>query len=87
MEDPSQYGVIVMDESNKVHDFMEKPKKFVGDKINAGIYLLQPSVVRRIPEEPTSIEKDIFPRIAKDGRMFGYVMEGMASCVSSSLLQ
>jgi len=40
--DPSKYGVVVTDESGKVERFVEKPKKFVGDNINAGIYCLNP---------------------------------------------
>lgn len=34
---------------------------FVGDKINAGIYVLNPEVLERIDLKPTSIEKETFP--------------------------
>ena len=40
--DPSKYGVVVTDSTGKVERFVEKPKKFVGDNINAGIYCLNP---------------------------------------------
>ena len=40
--DPSKYGVVVTDDTGKVERFVEKPKKFVGDNINAGIYCLNP---------------------------------------------
>ena len=40
--DPSKYGVVVTDDTGKVERFVEKPKKFVGDNINAGIYCLDP---------------------------------------------
>ena len=139
MEDPSKYGVVVMDDSGKIENFVEKPKvcrggagrggagrggaappsaaavqsatvqcadgggagrsdfdshagipmgvstaipsahaypgrpaplamplplpcrpqQFVGDKINAGIYCLNPSVLNRIEPRPTSIEKEV----------------------------
>jgi NDP-sugar pyrophosphorylase family protein len=73
VEDPSKYGVVVMDEQGKVERFVEKPKTFVGDKINAGIYCLSPSVLTRIEDRPTSIEKETFPLIAADGKLFAQV--------------
>ncbi|PQQ06598.1 GDP-mannose pyrophosphorylase [Prunus yedoensis var. nudiflora] len=63
VDEPSKYGVVVMEESTgKVQKFVEKPKLFVGNKINAGIYLLNPSVLDRIELRPTSIEKEVFPK-------------------------
>ena len=42
MDEPSKCGVVVMEEATvKVERFVEKPKIFVGNKINAGIYLLR----------------------------------------------
>ena len=40
MDDPTKYGVVVMDEYGQVQRFVEKPKEFVGDKINAGEQLM-----------------------------------------------
>uniref|UniRef100_A0A8I6XDC4 mannose-1-phosphate guanylyltransferase n=1 Tax=Hordeum vulgare subsp. vulgare TaxID=112509 RepID=A0A8I6XDC4_HORVV len=60
----------------KVERFVEKPKVFVGNKINAGIYLLSPSVLDRIELKPTSIEKEVFPRIAADKGLFAMVLPG-----------
>ena len=57
----------------QVDRFVEKPKTFVGDKINAGIYCLSPSVLNRIEDRPTSIEKETFPLIAADSRLFAMV--------------
>lgn len=74
--DPSKYGVVVMDDAGKVDHFVEKPKEFVGDKINAGIYCCNPSVLDRIQPRPTSIEKEIFPKIAADGQLYAMALEG-----------
>eukprot|EP00887_Chlorella_sp_A99_P006816 scaffold2.g6816.t1 len=76
VEDPSKYGVVVMDDAGKVDRFVEKPKTFVGDKINAGIYLINPSVLERIELRPTSIEKEVFPAIAETGRLYAMELEG-----------
>lgn len=49
---------------------------FVGDKINAGIYCLSPAVLDRIEMRPTSIEKETFPLICRDGKLFAYTLPG-----------
>ena len=59
-----------------VENFVEKPKNFVGNKINAGIYLLNPSVLDRIELRPTSIEKEVFPSIAAENKLFAMVLPG-----------
>ncbi|XP_008801635.2 probable mannose-1-phosphate guanylyltransferase 1 isoform X1 [Phoenix dactylifera] len=77
VNEPSKYGVVVMkEETGKVDRFVEKPKIFVGNKINAGIYLLNPSVMDRIELRPTSIEKEVFPRIAADEKLYAMVLPG-----------
>jgi mannose-1-phosphate guanylyltransferase len=49
VEEPSKYGVVVYEpDTGKIKRFVEKPKEFVSNKINAGIYLFQPSVLNRI---------------------------------------
>ncbi|CAK9185362.1 unnamed protein product [Ilex paraguariensis] len=59
-----------------VDKFVEKPKVFVGNKINAGIYLLNPSVLGRIELRPTSIEKEVFPSIAAEKKLYAMVLPG-----------
>lgn len=62
--------------TGKVEKFVEKPKIFVGNKINAGIYLLNPSILDRIELKPTSIEKEIFPIVASENLLFAMVLPG-----------
>ncbi|XP_007026922.2 PREDICTED: mannose-1-phosphate guanylyltransferase 1 [Theobroma cacao] len=77
VDEPSKYGVVVMEETTgKVEKFVEKPKIFVGNKINAGIYLLNPSVLDRIELRPTSIEKEVFPMIAGENKLYAMVLPG-----------
>ncbi|CAK0785405.1 cytochrome c1 [Coccomyxa viridis] len=76
VEEPSKYGVVVTDEASKVERFVEKPKVFVGDKINAGIYCLSPAVLDRIEMRPTSIEKETFPLICRDGKLYAFTLPG-----------
>jgi len=75
--EPSKYGVVVYDEpTGKISRFVEKPKEFVGNKINAGIYIFNKSIVDRIPLQPTSIEQEIFPRMCDDGNLYAMELEG-----------
>eukprot|EP00218_Dolichomastix_sp_CCMP3274_P011124 CAMPEP_0170143354 /NCGR_PEP_ID=MMETSP0033_2-20121228/10465_1 /TAXON_ID=195969 /ORGANISM="Dolichomastix tenuilepis, Strain CCMP3274" /LENGTH=362 /DNA_ID=CAMNT_0010379801 /DNA_START=16 /DNA_END=1104 /DNA_ORIENTATION=+ len=77
VEDPTKYGVVVFDEkTGAVERFVEKPQVFVGDKINAGIYVLSPSVLDRIPMKPTSIEKEVFPLIAAEKKLSAMILPG-----------
>ncbi|CAN6471596.1 unnamed protein product [Victoria cruziana] len=77
VDEPSKYGVVVLDEqTGKVDKFVEKPKIFVGNKINAGIYLLNPAVLDRIQLRPTSIEKEVFPKIAAESKLYAMVLPG-----------
>ncbi len=80
VEDPSRYGVILFDESGQIQEFIEKPSKPISNKINAGLYILNKSVIDRIPERLTSIEREIFPKIAADHKLFALVLEGIWYC-------
>jgi len=76
VEEPSKYGVVVSDEQGKIERFVEKPKVYVGNKINAGIYIFNPSILNRIEPKPTSIEKEIFPKMASENQLFCMTLPG-----------
>lgn len=76
VEEPSKYGVVVYKEDGCVQSFVEKPQEFISNKINAGIYILNPDVLKRIKLQPTSIEKEVFPGMATDGQLFAYELHG-----------
>lgn len=44
--------------------------------INAGIYCLDRAVADRIPPGKVSLEADIFPGLAAEGRMYGVLLDG-----------
>eukprot|EP00762_Andalucia_godoyi_P003469 ANDGO_04371.mRNA.1 Mannose-1-phosphate guanyltransferase beta len=74
--DPSKYGVVVANEQGKVERFVEKPQTWVGDRINAGIYILSPKILSRISPKPTSIERETFPAMANDGQLYMFDLQG-----------
>lgn len=76
VEDPSKYGVVITEEDGKIKSFVEKPKEFIGDRINAGLYLFKTSIIKRIEPKPTSIEREIFPVMAKEGELYAQNLDG-----------
>ncbi|KXS13371.1 GDP-mannose pyrophosphorylase [Gonapodya prolifera JEL478] len=78
VDDPTKYGVVVTKGGSSVIDrFVEKPQIFVGDRINAGIYIFNPSVIDRIQPRPTSIEREIFPAMASESQLHCMDLEGI----------
>lgn len=73
--DPSAFGLVPIDGEGKVIAFVEKPAPgAVGPSlINAGTYVLEPSVLDHIPEgRRVSIEREVFPVLATSGTLYGF---------------
>lgn len=77
VENPSAYGLVLTDGDGRVERFLEKPKsdEITTDTINAGVYVLDPSILEHIPEnENYSFEYDLFPSLLERKiPVFGYV--------------
>lgn len=76
VEEPSKYGVVLYDDNGCIQSFIEKPQEFVSNKINAGLYILNPSILSRIELKPTSIEKEVFPFMARDHDLYAFELQG-----------
>jgi len=80
VEDPNRYGVAELAKDNRVLRFVEKPlrDKAPSNLINAGIYVLEPEIFDYIPSgRPVSIEREVFPRLAEEGKLYGYKFKGV----------
>jgi mannose-1-phosphate guanylyltransferase len=67
--DPSRFGVVPTDPSGRVTAFIEKPPLGTAptNLINAGIYVLETSVLDRIPPgRRVSIERETFPLLVEE---------------------
>jgi mannose-1-phosphate guanylyltransferase len=79
VDDPRRYGLVEVRDDGSVAQFLEKPGSEYalpprGALINAGVYVLEPEVLDMIPAgQQLSIERGIFPRLADEGRLFGFV--------------
>lgn len=83
VEDPSRYGLVETNKDGQILRFLEKPKPediaSIGiNTINAGIYVLEPSVLDLMPyAENRSFEYDVFPELLKrKSNFFAYTMVG-----------
>jgi NDP-sugar pyrophosphorylase family protein len=73
VEDPTAYGLVETDADGNVLAFVEKPRagEVRGNTINAGIYVLEPDMLDRIPlGRPSSVEREYFPSLIRDGATF-----------------
>jgi NDP-sugar pyrophosphorylase family protein len=75
VNDPSAYGVAKM-QGAKILEFIEKPANPPSNLINAGLYILEPEVIDMVPEGFCMVEKQIFPNIAQDQKLYGYHFTG-----------
>ena len=75
--DPSHYGVVKLG-GDKILEFVEKPKKEEAPSnfISAGFYIMEPKVLDYIPKSYAMLEKEVFPKLAKEGKLYGYKFKG-----------
>jgi mannose-1-phosphate guanylyltransferase len=77
VDDPARFGVVELDKTSRIIRFVEKPNKKDAPShlINAGIYLIEPSVLKQIPSgRKVSLEREIFPVLAGRGKLGGFVL-------------
>lgn len=76
VEDAADFGLVETDKNNRVRRFVEKPSDGSTSKrklntINAGIYVLEPSIRDLIPiNENRSFEYHVFPQLLEEKREF-----------------
>src|ERR1051326_6177198 len=77
-ENPSAYGLVETNAEGWVQRFVEKPgpNEITCNTINAGIYLLEPSVLQYMPEgENYSFERGLFPTLLENKeRVLAYTL-------------
>src|SRR4051795_1621521 len=80
VENPTAYGLVETDAEGNIRRFLEKPSadEITTNKINAGIYVLEPDTFDRIPSDvPWSIERSYFPSLIERNETFvAYTYDG-----------
>ena len=77
VNDPTKFGVALLN-GNKIVAFIEKPlqEKAPSKLVNAGLYIVEPDVLKYIPDGFSKIEQDVFPKLASEYRLVGYIFSG-----------
>lgn len=78
VEDPTRFGIVGLDEANRITRFKEKPapEEVFSNLINAGSYIFNDDVFDWMPHGRHSIERDVFPKLAAEGLLSGVPFEG-----------
>lgn len=72
----TRYGSVLAGKGGRVKSFAEKAAARTG-WINAGIYLLDRSLLKQIPVgQPVSLERELLPAWVDRGRVFGFHCDG-----------
>ena len=76
VDDPTAYGLIETGDGGRITRFLEKPRReeVTTNMINAGIYILEPDILARIPpQKKVSIERETFQQLLTQGEpMYAY---------------
>lgn len=70
VDNPSMYGVVETDSNGRIRRFIEKPSpdRVTTKMINAGVYILEPDVLKSIPQyAPAMFESLVFPKLLEQG--------------------
>lgn len=81
VSDPSIYGAVKM-EGNTVVSFTEKPEAGTRASrlVSTGVFAFRPEIFSLLPavspQEPLSLEQDVFPRLIEERALVGYPFSG-----------
>jgi NDP-sugar pyrophosphorylase family protein len=72
----ADYGNVVLDVENRIILFSEKPSESTSDCINAGVYVINRSLLNSLqPDKQYSLEKDCLPSWIHANRLFGMLTD------------
>jgi mannose-1-phosphate guanylyltransferase len=80
VDDPSQFGVAVLDADNLVTGFVEKPPLGTAptNLVNAGIWIFERGLVDEIPAGAVRVEESLFPSlVARQRTVLGFRFPGI----------
>ncbi|GAA1084507.1 nucleotidyltransferase family protein [Nocardiopsis composta] len=69
----TSWGIVEVDDAGSIGGFTQSP--LLPFWINAGVYLFEPELTALLPEKGDH-ESSTFPRLAEEGRLFGYRIDG-----------
>ena len=75
VESATRYGFVELEDS-RISAFREKPTEPQSGLINSGVYWIKSEMLDTLQDSPCSLEQEVFPRLASEGRMIGRAYRG-----------
>lgn len=84
-EKASMWGIARL-VGSRVAEFEEKPKtaSIRSHLVNAGLYVMEPSIFDYLDEKMAKLESELFPRLAEENKLGGYAFGGEWRDVSAA---
>lgn len=76
-----RFGRAHIDDDGYITDFGEKTE--TSDWVNGGFSILSPHIFEFINGDDCNLERDVYPKLAKDHKLVGYQHEGFWKCVDT----
>lgn len=82
-------SVVCLDSASRITSFLERPtpeqrRNVTSDWVNSGICMGGPELLREIPPGVScDLPRDIFPKLVRTGRVFGFPLSGYRCAVDS----
>jgi D-glycero-D-manno-heptose 1,7-bisphosphate phosphatase len=70
VDDAGRFGAVALGDEGRVDSFREKGGRRAG-LINSGVYCLRSDWLGSLPSAHSSLERDVFPHLAEQGRLLG----------------
>lgn len=84
VEDATKFGVVNLDENGDISRFIEKPPtNEFGTLVNAGIYIINKSVLKDVPLAKCDFARDVFPILIQKGKIGAYLHNGRWTDIGS----
>ena len=83
VEDPSAFGVMLLNSAGKVRSFIEKPRVPISDIVSTGIYVFKRDILKKIPAGFQDFARNVFPTIP--GQIYAKIMSGYWSDIGTLL--
>jgi glucose-1-phosphate adenylyltransferase len=88
VDDPCNYGVLELDEDERIVEVEEKPLEAISNLVSTGIYIIQRTLLIKlletiIPEGRYELVKDIIIRYRKRLKIMGYRFDGYWRAINS----
>jgi len=72
-----EFGTVIV-QGSRINRFVVKPEKKGVGMVNTGVYVLNPEIISHLKtNQHTMLETEVFPELAKNRQLSGYIFDGI----------